>query len=52
MEYNGYTGYVEKKGRGKDDQSIDRPDNDAGYTMGNMQPLTVSENSQKGACPL
>jgi hypothetical protein len=40
--------YLELKGRNADDLSIDRIYNERGYEAGNIQPLTVSNNSKKG----
>lgn len=40
-------GYMELKGTGANDLSIDRPKNHVGYEIGNMQVLTLSENSKK-----
>lgn len=41
-------GYLAIKGRRKNDASIDCIKNELGYVDGNIQPLTVGENSQKG----
>lgn len=41
------TDYLIGKGRTKDSYSIDRIDSSKGYTINNIQKLTVSENSQK-----
>jgi hypothetical protein len=43
------TGYLALKGRSRDSASIDRIINELGYIDGNIQLLTVSNNSQKGA---
>lgn len=42
------TGYLEKKGPFKNDLSVDRIDDTKGYVHGNLQVLTVGENSVKG----
>lgn len=42
------TNYIQGKGITKDSYSIDRKDNDKGYTIDNIRILTVSENSKKG----
>lgn len=42
------TGYHLLKGRFKDDASLDRIKPDIGYEDGNIQVMTVSENSIKG----
>jgi len=41
------TRYMELKGRGATNLSIDRKDNSKGYEAGNLQILTVSENIRK-----
>jgi hypothetical protein len=41
------TDYIVKKGRTIDSYSIDRIDNNKGYTVDNIRVLTVSENSKK-----
>ena len=41
------TDYIVRKGKTIDSFSIDRIDNSKGYEMGNIQILTLSENSQK-----
>lgn len=41
------TEYIMRKGRTKISYSIDRIDDNKGYVPGNLQPLTVSENSKK-----
>lgn len=41
------TEYIIKKGRSKDSYSIDRIDVTKGYTLDNIQVLTVSKNSKK-----
>ena len=41
------TDYIIKKGKQVDSYSIDRKENDKGYTIGNIQILTLSENSRK-----
>lgn len=41
------TNYIMGKGRTKESYSIDRIDNDKGYTIDNIRVLTVSENSKK-----
>lgn len=42
------TSYIEKKGRGGGDATIDRIRNAEGYHIGNLQVLEKSENSAKG----
>ena len=42
------TDYIQGKGVTKDSYSIDRIDNSRGYTIDNIQILTVSENRKKG----
>lgn len=42
------TGYIEGKGRFKNNLSIDRIDNSQGYHADNIRVLTISENSSKG----
>lgn len=37
------------KGRHADSYSVDRIDNDKGYTIDNIRVLTLSENASKGA---
>ena len=44
------TGYMDRRGRGRNGMSIDRIDPDKGYTIDNIQTLTVSENSKKYHC--
>jgi hypothetical protein len=39
--------YMEKKGRGADNLSLDRVNNDLGYVPGNVKVVTVSNNSRK-----
>lgn len=41
------TGYLELKGRGADNLSIDRKDCRKGYTYDNIQLLTLAQNSRK-----
>lgn len=41
------TGYLETKGRTKLKSSIDRKDHTKGYEKGNLQLLSVSDNSKK-----
>ena len=41
------TEYITKKGKKKHSLSIDRRDNDKGYTIDNIQVLTLSQNSRK-----
>lgn len=41
------TQYITYKGKKKDSYSIDRPKNHLGYTLDNMQILTLSANSIK-----
>lgn len=45
--FNKKENYVEQKGIHADDLSIDRKDNDKGYSKNNIQALTVGENSSK-----
>lgn len=42
------TDYMTGKGRTKDHYSIDRIDPTKGYSLDNIQRMTVSENSKKG----
>lgn len=44
------TGYVDKSGRGAEDLTIDRDNNDPsiGYRIGNISVVTKSFNSHKG----
>jgi hypothetical protein len=49
-EWYGYcmkTGYIELKGQEPTSQVIDRKLPELGYTISNMQPLTVVENGRK-----
>lgn len=46
------TNYIELRGRNKEAYSIDRIDSTKGYQKGNLQILTVSENSRKQDNPL
>lgn len=48
-EFCDSTGYMDKKGRRAFDSSIDRIDSSRGYEKGNLQILTISQNSSKGA---
>lgn len=41
------TGYLETKGKTKFKSSIDRKDHTKGYEKGNLQILSLSENSKK-----
>lgn len=41
--------YIAGKGRTKESYCIDRRDNKKGYTKNNIQILTISDNSKKGA---
>jgi hypothetical protein len=41
------TDYIVKRGITKDSYSIDRIDNNRGYTIDNLQIMTVSDNSKK-----
>lgn len=41
------TDYIDKKGKSRKSYSIDRIDNSKGYTISNIQILTLSENSKK-----
>lgn len=41
------TGYLEKKGQGREGLTIDRKDYTKGYVEGNLQVLTKSQNSRK-----
>jgi hypothetical protein len=41
------TNYIELKGRKATDYSIDRKNDDKGYIAGNLQLLTISDNSRK-----
>lgn len=43
------TKYLQGRGRAADCYSIDRIDNNKGYTVENIRVLTVAENSSKGA---
>lgn len=38
---------MEHRGRGSEDKTIDRIDNDKGYFIGNIQVLTKHDNSSK-----
>jgi hypothetical protein len=42
------TNYLAGKGRTKASYSIDRIDNNKGYTLDNIRVITLSENSKKG----
>lgn len=42
------TEYIQYKGKTKHCYSVDRIDNDKGYTRDNIRILTVSENASKG----
>lgn len=42
------TRYLQGKGRGVDSFTIDRIDNDRGYTIDNIQVLTFADNRRKG----
>lgn len=41
------TGYLELKGKGANDLSIDRRDNSRGYEFDNIRVLTLAQNSRK-----
>lgn len=41
------TNYLELKGRNATDLSLDRIVDEAGYVMGNVRVITVSENTKK-----
>lgn len=41
------TGYLEVKGKRSLSQTIDRIDNNKGYTLGNMQMMSMRSNVQK-----
>ena len=43
------TDYLRGKGKRQDSYSIDRIDNDRGYTLENIRVLSIAENSRKGA---
>lgn len=43
------TGYMQGKGHNGTDLSLDRMDPNKGYEMGNIQVVTISENSSKGS---
>jgi hypothetical protein len=43
------TGYVDARGRGAEDLSIDRIDPAKGYLLDNIRVITVSENSRRAA---
>jgi len=43
------TGYIDNKGKRKDSATIDRKDASKGYSLGNLQILSLEENSRKGA---
>lgn len=43
------TGYIEHCGRNRECLQVDRMDYTRGYTLDNIQILTCSENSAKGA---
>lgn len=43
------TGYLERRGSGLDDLTVDRIDRDEGYHLWNMRVLTHRENSAQGA---
>ena len=45
------SGYADKHGKTKECLSVDRADNSKGYIEGNLQVLTVSENSRKRYVP-
>ena len=42
------TGYDKLKGKTANSLSIDRIDNEKGYTVSNIRTITLSENSSKG----
>jgi hypothetical protein len=48
-EFCNMTGYLMLKGKLKKSASIDRIDNSKGYSFDNIQVLTLSQNSAKGA---
>lgn len=39
---------LHKRGRTSKSYTVDRKENDKGYTLGNLQMLTYGENSRKG----
>lgn len=43
------TGYMDKKGKTATSMSIDRKENDKGYTYDNMQLLSLADNTAKGS---
>lgn len=43
------THYINRKGKSSDSWSIDRINNQEGYTVGNIRLVTVAVNSSKGA---
>lgn len=45
------TGYMKGKGLSSESLTIDRIDNERGYTIDNIRVITKSENSSKGAMP-
>lgn len=48
-EFCKQTGYIDLKGKVKSAASIDRIDASKGYTIDNIQVLTLEENGRKGA---
>ena len=47
QEWCEITGYIEKKGRGWNDYTIDRKDNSKGYSIDNIQMITKRDNLDK-----
>jgi hypothetical protein len=45
------TGYFERKGKGADCLSIDRIDNNEGYTRENIRAITLAENTRRRYVP-
>jgi hypothetical protein len=43
------TGYVDARGRGADNLSVDRIDPAQGYTLHNIRAITVAQNSRQAA---
>lgn len=48
IDFDSETHYLKKKGKGPNDASIDRLVNSKGYSINNMQILSLSDNSAKG----
>lgn len=47
LNFSNENNYLELRGRTADEMSIDRPDGTRGYSIDNMQPMSVSDNAKK-----